>query len=183
MNIRRTKQICIFCGHRSGKKNIWVAFAKQLGDFIGKNGYTLIYGAGSRGMMGTVASAAKHSGATVHGIITEGLAETEPILPNIDNLIIVETLNERKEKLFENADVAVVLPGGIGTIDEFFDLWAKIQLGLEEKTLIIANINDYYSKLFSFIGDVVQEDFLSESSLSKIRVCNSLDELISELES
>ena len=102
MNTDETKRVCIFCGHRNGKKEVWVDFARNLGDFLGKNNYSLFYGGGSKGIMGSVALAAKKSGSRVHGIITEKLAETEPILKNIDDVTVVKTLSERKEKLVEN---------------------------------------------------------------------------------
>ena len=132
-------------------------------------------------MMGYVAMAAKKSGAMVHGIITEKLAETEPILTNIDEVTVVKTLSERKEKLIENCHAAIVLPGGIGTLDELFDLWAKIQLGVENKTLILVDVNNYFSKLLLFLRHVVEEEFLSEDQLSKTKVCQNLNEVIIEL--
>ena len=181
MNTEMNKKVCIFCGHRKGKKKIWSDFAKKLGDFLGKNGYTLFYGGGSKGIMGTVAMAAKKSGARVHGVITENLAATEPVLKNIDEITLVATLSERKQKLVEQCGLAIVLPGGIGTIDELFDLWAKIQLGIENKILILVDVNKYYSKLLSFLRGVVQEDFLSKEQFSNIRVCQSFNDLITEL--
>ena len=131
--------------------------------------------------MGSVALAAKKSGATVHGIITERLAETEPILNNIDKVTKVKTLSERKEKLIENCNAAIVLPGGIGTLDELFDLWAKIQLGVENKKLILVDVNSYYSRLLLFLRHVVDEEFLSEDQLSKAKICQNLSEVIIEL--
>ena len=181
MNTEATKRVCIFCGHRTGKKKVWVDFARNLGDFLGKNKYILVYGGGSKGIMGSVAQAAKKSGAVVNGIITEKLAETEPILKNIDKVTVVKTLSERKEKLVEKCCAVIVLPGGIGTLDELFDLWAKIQLGAEDKILIVVDINSYYSKLLLFLRHVVDEDFLSADQLSKTIICQNLDEVIIEL--
>ena len=181
MNTEATKRVCIFCGHRTGKKKVWVDFARNLGDFLGKNKYILVYGGGSKGIMGSVAQAAKKSGAVVNGIITEKLAETEPILKNIDKVTVVKTLSERKEKLVEKCCAVIVLPGGIGTLDELFDLWAKIQLGAEDKILIVVDINSYYSKLLLFLRHVVDEEFLSADQLSKTIICQNLDEVIIEL--
>ena len=181
MNTDETKRVCIFCGHRDGKKEVWVDFARNLGDFLGKNNYSLFYGGGSKGIMGSVALAAKKSGSRVHGVITEKLAETEPILKNIDEVTVVKTLSERKERLVENCHAAIVLPGGIGTLDELFDLWAKIQLGVENKILILVDVNSYYSKLLLFLSHAVEEEFLSEDQLSKTKVCQNLNEVIIEL--
>ena len=181
MNTDETKRVCIFCGHRNGKKEVWVDFARNLGDFLGKNNYSLFYGGGSKGIMGSVAQAAKKSGSRVHAIITEKLAETEPILKNIDKVTVVKTLSERKEKLMENCHAAIVLPGGIGTLDELFDLWAKIQLGVENKILILVDVNSYYSQLLLFLRHVVDEEFLSEDQLSKTKICQNLNEVIIEL--
>ena len=181
MNTEASKRVCIFCGHRTGKKRVWVDFASELGNFLGKNKYILFYGGGSKGIMGSVARAAKKSGARVHGVITEKLAEKEPILKNIDEVTVVKTLSERKEKLIENCHVAIVLPGGIGTLDELFDLWAKIQLGVEEKILILVDINSYYSKLLVFLRHIVDEEFLTEEQLSKTKICQNLNEVIIEL--
>ncbi len=181
MNTEATKRVCIFCGHRTGKKEVWVDFARNLGDFLGKNKYVVFYGGGSKGIMGSVALAAKKSGSRVQGIITEKLAETEPILKNIDEVTVVKTLSERKEKLVENCHAAIVLPGGIGTLDELFDLWAKIQLGVENKILILVDLNSYYSKLLLFLRHVVDEEFLSEEQLSKTKICQNLNGVITEL--
>ena len=181
MNTEVTRSVCVFCGHRGGKKKVWVDFAENLGKFLGERKYILFYGGGSKGIMGTVALAAKKSGARVHGIITEKLAETEPILKQIDEVTLVKTLSERKEKLIENCDVAIVLPGGIGTLDELFDLWAKIQLGVEDKILILVDVHSYYSKLLAFLKHVVDEEFLSEGQLSQTKICQNLDEVIIEL--
>ena len=181
MNTEGTKRVCIFCGHRTGKEKVWVDFASNLGNFLGKNKYKLFYGGGSKGIMGSVALAAKKSGAMVHGVITEKLVETELILKNIDEVTVVKTLSERKEKLIENCHVAIVLPGGIGTLDELFDLWAKIQLGVEEKILILVDINSYYSKLLVFLRHIVDEEFLTEEQLSKTKVCQNLNEVVNEL--
>ena len=181
MNTDETKSVCIFCGHRNGKKKVWVDFASNLGNFLGKNNYSLFYGGGSKGIMGSVAQAAKKSGSRIHGIITEKLAETEPILKNIDEVTVVKTLSERKEKLMENCHAAIVLPGGIGTLDELFDLWAKIQLGVENKILILVDVNGYYSQLLLFLRHVVDEEFLSEDQLLKTKICQNLNEVIIEL--
>ena len=181
MNTKETKRVCVFCGHRTGKKEVWVDFAKNLGDFLGKNKYSVFYGGGSKGIMGSVALAAKKSGARVHGIITEKLIETEPVLENIDKVTVVKTLSERKEKLIENCHAAIVLPGGIGTLDELFNLWAKIQLGVENKILILVDVNSYYSKLLLFLRHVVDEGFLSEDQLSKTKICKNLNQVIIEL--
>ena len=181
MNTEVTKRVCIFCGHRTGRKKVWVDFARRLGNFLGKNKYILFYGGGGKGIMGSVALAAKKSGARVYGVITEKLAEKEPILENIDGVTVVKSLSERKEKMIETCHAAIVLPGGIGTLDELFDLWAKTQLGVEEKILILVDINGYYSKLLEFLRHVVDEEFLSEDQLLKTKICQNLDEVIIEL--
>ncbi|MDA9719302.1 TIGR00730 family Rossman fold protein [Betaproteobacteria bacterium] len=181
MNTEVTKRVCIFCGHRTGRKKVWVDFARNLGNFLGKNKYILFYGGGGKGIMGSVALAAKKSGARVYGVITEKLAEKEPILENIDEVTVVKSLSERKEKMIETCHAAIVLPGGIGTLDELFDLWAKTQLGVEEKILILVDINGYYSKLLEFLRHVVDEEFLSEDQLLKTKICQNLDEVIIEL--
>ena len=181
MNTKATKRVCIFCGHRNGQKEVWVDFATNLGVFLGKNKYSVFYGGGSKGIMGSIALAAKKSGARVHGVITEKLVETEPVLKNIDKVTVVKTLSERKEKLIEKCHAAIVLPGGIGTLDELFDLWAKIQLGVENKILILVDVNGYYSKLLLFLRHVVDEGFLSEDQLSKTKICQNLNEVIIEL--
>ena len=100
----------------------------------------------------------------------------------LDQITIVDTLSERKEELVKYCDMVLILPGGIGTMDEFFDLWTKIQLGIENKPLIIANINNYYSMLLSFIEHIIKEDFFSKTQPSNIQICNDLQEIITELQ-
>ncbi len=173
--------ICIFCGSKQGVDRKWAIFANEIGKLIGEKKWSIVYGGGKCGMMGEVARSATKNGSEVIGVITEDLARIEPTMNNIGKLIKVNTLAQRKANMCSLSDVFLVLPGGVGTMDELFEVWTFNQLGIHDKTVILANLSHYFDSLLFFIEDMVEKGFLSENYKKKIKVCSSIEEIFKEL--
>ena len=181
MKTNSCKRVCIFCGSKLGNSKVWTNSAKKLGCFLGMKSVTIIFGGGRWGIMGTIATSAKINGSKVTGVITKKLIEMENVIDDLDNLIVVDTMAERKAKLVELADILLVLPGGIGTVDELFDFWTKVQLGIDKKPILIWNINGHYNKLLEFVTVMTKEGFVSLGSSNNLVVVEKFDDLVFEL--
>ena len=145
------KNICVFCGAKSGNNPQWIEQASQLGLGIAQRGWRLIYGGAKSGLMGTTATASLQSGGDILGIMPEGLRTEQALDSNQIELRIVKNLRERKEIMMREADAFVIIPGGIGTLDELFEVWTARQLDLLNKPIVIANWDGYYNHLIAFI--------------------------------
>ncbi len=155
--------VTVYCGASIGNKKEYAHAATQLGKWIASNCHTLVYGAGSYGLMGTVADAVLDNGGEVIGVIPEFLKETESAHEGLNEIIMVDTMTERKLKMFELGDLFIALPGGIGTLEEIAEVtsWAKI--GKNNSPCIYLNIAGYYDNLKKFFDDMVLSEFLSQS--------------------
>lgn len=180
-----TKQItsvCVYCGSRSGKIQDYADAAKSLGKWIGTTNRTLVYGAGSIGLMGIVADAALQHNADVIGIIPGHLDAVEITQQGMTETIITQTMHERKNLMFEKSDAFIVLPGGFGSMDEFFEMLTWAQLRLHCKPIYILNINDYWSPLIDLMDHMIAEGFADESNKNLFTVFNTLSDLTAALE-
>ncbi|TXC81857.1 TIGR00730 family Rossman fold protein [Metabacillus litoralis] len=164
------KRISVFCGSSTGASPLYSESAKQLGTQLAKEGLTLVYGGSKVGIMGVVANAALQAGGEVIGVIPKMLMEREIAHTGISELIVVNTMHERKAKMEELSDGFVVLPGGPGTMEEFFEVYTWAQLGEHRKPIGILNSNHYYDKLLTFFDHMVQEQFLKSEYQSMMIV-------------
>ncbi|WP_226671371.1 TIGR00730 family Rossman fold protein [Metabacillus litoralis] len=164
------KRISVFCGSSTGASPLYAESAKRLGTQIAKEGLTLVYGGSKVGIMGVVANAALDAGGEVIGVIPKMLMEREIAHTEISELIVVNTMHERKAKMEELSDGFVVLPGGPGTMEEFFEVYTWAQLGEHKKPIGILNSNHYYDKLLTFFDHMIQEQFLKPEYHSMIIV-------------
>jgi uncharacterized protein (TIGR00730 family) len=155
--------LCVYCGSREGGDPAYAAAARQVGTLIGRRGWQLVYGGGRAGLMGLVADAALAAGAPVIGVIPASLMERELGHAGLTELHVVETMHERKTLMAERADAFVALPGGIGTFEELFEVWTWRQLGYHDKPLGLLNVAGYYDALLAFIGQVVDQGFVTPS--------------------
>jgi uncharacterized protein (TIGR00730 family) len=162
------KAIAVFCGSSKGASQLYEEGAVKLGKELAKRNITLIYGGASVGIMGTVADTVLEHGGKVIGVIPKLLKEREIYHQNLTELIIVETMHERKTKIHDLADGFIALPGGPGTMDEFFESFTWSQLGIHQKPCGIFNINGYYDLLISFFQLMNEQEFLQEQYLSKL---------------
>jgi len=177
------KSICVFAGSAQGSKDSYSRSAKDLGLEIAKRNFLMVYGGGSKGLMGIVADAVLEGGSSVTGIITEKLHDVEVGHENLTSLEVVSTMHERKARMAELSDAIISLPGGVGTWEEFFEALAWNQLGIYSKPIILYNVEGYYSKLFEFTEYSVQEGFLPHTTHEELFISESLEEIFEFIES
>ncbi len=173
--------ICVYCGSRPGNSPEFTAVATQVGTWIGAHGGQLVYGGGRNGLMGTVADATLAAGGRVIGVIPKALVDKEHAHRGCTELHVVETMHERKRLMAEHADAFVALPGGIGTLEEFFEVWTWRQLGYHDKPVGLLNMNGYYDSLLAFLGSSVNQGFMSEGLMPLISVDTQAEPLLESL--
>ena len=177
------KSICVFAGSAKGVRESYSNNAKDLGLEIANKGFSMVYGGGSKGLMGIVADAALEGGALVTGVITERLHDVEVAHKNLTSLEIVPSMHDRKARMAELSDAIISLPGGVGTWEEFFEALAWNQLGIYSKPIILFDVDGYYSKLFEFTQFSVEEGFLPETTQKELFISDSLDEIFNFINS
>jgi uncharacterized protein (TIGR00730 family) len=176
------KNICVFCASRTGDNLNTIAKAGDLGRAIAESQYGLVFGGGKLGLMGTVASAALEANGKVIGIIPKGLTAREPVQQELSELFVVTDIIERKRMMMDRSDAFVVLPGGLGTLDELFEVWTGKQVGAHNKPIIIANWDGYYHKLLDFLKISDEHGYLNGDHFSHINVADSVEDIIRLLE-
>ena len=174
--------ICIFAGSSVGNRKIYTETAKDLATSIIDHGYKIVFGGGNVGLMGILADAALDAGGHITGIITEQLNGIEVGHKGLSELVIVETMHDRKKEMAERSDAVVCLPGGVGTWEEFFESLTWNQLGLQSKPIILLNLDDYYTLLSQFVEHSVAEGFLPRSTANELVFVNSIAEAIEQLQ-
>ncbi|MGR3511693.1 MAG: LOG family protein [Paracoccaceae bacterium] len=174
--------LCVYCGSRPGAAPAYMATAHALGAAIAERGWRLVYGAGDVGLMGAVAEAAINGGADTLGVIPTHLLSREAPEGRETQRIITETMHERKKVMFMNADAVAVLPGGAGSLEEFFEVLTWAQLGLHVKPIYLVNTEGYWSPLIHLIEHVVDEGFADPSLKAFITTVDSVDALLTDLD-
>ena len=174
--------ICIFAGSSVGNRKIYTETAKDLAASIIDHGYKIVFGGGSNGLMGILADSALDAGGHITGIITEQLNGIEVGHKGLSELVIVETMHDRKKEMAERSDAVVCLPGGVGTWEEFFESLTWNQLGLQSKPIILLNLDGYYTLLSEFVEHSVAEGFLPRSTANELIFVNSIAEAIEQLQ-
>ena len=159
--------LCVYCGARPGAKPEYLAAARALGELIAERGWRLVYGAGDVGIMGAVAEAAHAGGADALGVIPTHLVNREAPRGAFGDRIVTETMHERKKVMFMNADAVTVLPGGAGSLDEFFEVLTWAQLGLHRKPIFLVDVQGYWQPLNTLIQHVISEGF-ADATLTEI---------------
>ena len=175
------KKICIFCGSSMGFDPIYKEKAAELGQVLAENGCELLYGGGSVGLMKIVADVMMKRHRKVIGTITQHLLDMRVGHPEIDELIVVETMAERKKILEDMADGFIALPGGIGTMDEFFEAYVLSQLRVFDKPVALFNVNGYYDGLVSFINHIAEEGFMRKEHANNLIVSDDPKELLEKM--
>ena len=176
------KKICIFCGSSMGFDPIYKEKAAELGLVLADHGCELLYGGGSVGLMKIVADVMMERHCKVTGTITQHLLDMRVGHPEIDELIVVETMAERKKILEDMADGFIALPGGIGTMDEFFEAYVLSQLRVFDKPVALYNVNGYYDGLVDFIGHMAKEGFMRKEHADNLIVSNDAKDLLAKME-
>lgn len=173
--------LCIYCGSRAGNDAAFAKVARQVGQWIGKKGGQLVYGGGHTGLMGVIADATLTAGGRVVGVIPKALVEKEWAHRGCTELLIVDSMHERKRIMAERADAFLALPGGIGTLEEFFEVWTWRQLGYHDKPVGLLNQSGYYDHLLAFLAAAVKDGFMNDDLMTLIRSGSDAVPLIEEL--
>lgn len=173
--------LAVFCGSKSGNDPLYCEHAQKLGTILAKKSITLIYGGGNKGIMGTVANAVLEENGKVIGIMPKILSGLEHCHQDLTQLIEVEDMHSRKRMLYEKCDAALILPGGYGTMDEFFEMLTWNQLNIHHKKIFILNTADYFSSLIDFIKKMESENFLYQKVIDQMIVISTPDQLITLL--
>jgi uncharacterized protein (TIGR00730 family) len=175
------KSLCVFCGSSAGRDEAYVETARQLGRLLAERGITLVYGGGAIGLMGACAEACLAAGGKVVGIIPEHLMRMEVGSLDLTELHVVKTMHERKAMMAELSDGFIVLPGGVGTMEEFFEVWTWGQLGIHRKPFGVLNVKGYYDALFSFIATMVEQGFLKVQQAAMTQLSEDPEQLLEAL--
>ena len=176
-----TFSLCVYCGSRPGAHPAFIDTARAVGQWIGSRGGQLVYGGGRNGLMGIVAEATLEAGGRVVGIIPKALVEKEWAHHGCTELHVVDTMHERKRMMAERADAFVALPGGIGTFEEFFEVWTWRQLGYHDKPVGLLNVAGYYDGLETFLRTGVEQQFMNSWQMELIRIGRDPATLLPEL--
>ena len=174
---RMHRSACVFCGARAGVDPLFVRDARAVGEMLARNGWRLVYGAGDVGLMGEVARAAIAEGGATMGVIPAHLIKAEQGRADLDRFVVTETMHERKKVMFANSDAIIVLPGGAGSLDEFFEVLTWRQLGLHAKPIFILNSAGYWSPLVGLLDHVIAQGFAEASLRDYIQVVEDLSAL------
>ncbi len=175
------KRITVFCGSNSGTEKIFEEQAAQLGATLARRDITLVYGGARVGLMGAVANSVLENKGRVIGVIPTFLNKIEIVHENLTELIRVETMHQRKSKMNELSDGIITLPGGFGTLEEFFEMLTWAQLGLHKKPVALLNINGFYDELLSLIRAMVNKGFLKQPNLEMLIVSDNIDQLLNKM--
>jgi len=175
------RSVCVFCGARPGADPAHLHSARATGAMIAAQGWRLVYGAGDVGLMGEVARAATAAGAQTMGVIPTHLMRAEQGRLDLSTLVITQTMHERKKVMFMNADAVVLLPGGAGSLDEFFEVLTWAQIGLHAKPILILNADGYWNPLIALLDHVVDQGFAAASILGLYTVVPDVASLSSAL--
>ncbi len=175
------RSICVYCGSSPGRDDIYLASGRKLGRAIAENGLRLVYGGGTRGIMGAVAAGASEAGGKVMGIIPRFLMNkeaTETALQRLDELVVTDNMHQRKHRMFEESDAFVALPGGIGTVEEIVEIMTWGQLGHHKKPMVFANVAGFWSPMIALLDHMRAEGFVHTGHLVKPLVIDSVDDVV-----
>jgi uncharacterized protein (TIGR00730 family) len=173
--------ICVFCGSSFGTDPAFRAAAHAIGTGIAELGAHMVFGGGSPGLMGETARAAREAGTGVVGILPDFLRAVEPPLTEGETTEIVSDLFVRKQQMIARSDAFVVLPGGLGTYDEFFEVLTAAQLGVHAKPIVLVNVNGYFNQLDALVRDTVRMGFAGETALGLYHTADSAQAALSFL--
>lgn len=155
--------ICLFCGSRPGRDPQLAEIARQTGAMLARENWRLVYGAGDVGLMGEAARATQGAGGQTLGVIPQHLMRREAARHDLSTLIVTETMHERKKVMFTNSDAAIVLPGGAGTLDEFFEVLTWAQIGLHTKPVVLLDAGGFWQPLLALIDHIIDQGFAERS--------------------
>ncbi len=170
--------LCVFCGARFGNDPEARQLAADLGELLAREKITLVYGGGGVGLMGVLANAALQAGGKAVGVIPRFLLEREAGHPALSETVVVETMHERKLEMFDRSDAFIILPGGIGTLEEFFEVLSWRTLNLHAKSIVIVDTNGYWQPLSQLLHKVVEGGFAERSHLAHVAFVSDIEQVL-----
>ena len=170
--------IGVFCASSRTLDRRWLELARDIGAAIAARGHTLVSGGGCVGMMGTVAVGARSGGAHTLGVIPQSLVDLEVADRDADELVVTDGMAARKIVMLERADAFLVLPGGLGTLDELFEVWTTATLGLHAKPIVLLDVDGFYEGLIAWLVGVAAQGFVRPESLAMVQVVRTVDEAL-----
>ena len=173
--------LCVYLGSRPSNNPLFTQVAQEVGQWIGRHGGQLVYGGGCSGLMGIVAQATQAAGGRVVGIIPQALVDKELANHACDELHIVQTMHERKAQMAERSDAFIALPGGIGTLEELFEVWTWRQLGYHNKPIGLLNTDNYYRSMLDFLAHSVGSDLMGAWQMDLVQVHDQAPALLAAL--
>lgn len=174
-------RIAVYCGSGLGNNPIYAEQATELGTVLAQNGHSVVYGGSKMGLMGKVADATLAAGGDVIGVMPTHLQKQESVHVSLTEIHFVESMHVRKAKMVELADAFIALPGGGGTLDEYFEVFTWAQIGLHAKPVILFNVNGFYDALLQHFTRMLEEGFIRAEQKSLIRIATTADEVLSIL--
>jgi uncharacterized protein (TIGR00730 family) len=176
-------RVCVFCGSSPGRNPAYVAVAAELGKLLAERRIGVVYGGASLGLMGVLADAAQAAGGQVIGVIPRALVEWEVAHTGLADLRVVASMHERKALMAELCDGFIALPGGIGTLEELFEVWTWAQLGSHSKPCALLNVHGFYDRLLGFLDFVVGEAFMKPMHRNMLLVGETPEALLERMQS
>ncbi|WP_203293052.1 LOG family protein [Luteirhabdus pelagi] len=180
--MKKIEKICVFCGSSDGNDEAITKAAQELGEKLAERNITLVYGAAKIGVMGTVAEAVLNAKGNVIGIIPNFLKKKEVVHLGLTKLITTDNMHERKLKMQEESDGFIALPGGMGTLEELFEIITWLQLGLHQKPIALLNVNGFYDSLLQLLENMVRKGFLSMDNYNLLLVDTTVDGLLQKMD-
>jgi uncharacterized protein (TIGR00730 family) len=177
------RAVCVFCGANSGDDPAFTTAAQSLGAAVAKSGRALVYGGAKVGLMGAVADAALAAGGQVIGVIPQALVDREVAHPGLSELHVVAGMHERKMLMAALADGFIAMPGGLGTLEELFEVWTWAQLGLHEKPLGLFGTARFFGPLLAYLDSLVEHRFVRREHRDMVAVEEDPNALLARLES
>ena len=175
------KTVCVYCGSGPGTNPQFVEAAKAFGKALAENGIRLVYGGGSLGLMGAVATSVLDHGGTVTGIIPDFLTLRENALTRVQEMIVTPDMHERKRLMFERSDAFVALPGGVGTLEELVEQLTWKQLGRHEKPVLLANVDNFWEPLFALLAHMRATQFIRSGLSVDILKAERVEDILPRL--
>lgn len=177
----KMNKVAVFCGSRQGINPLYIQVAEELGKVLAANQLELVYGGSSIGLMGAVANAVLQSGGKVLGIIPTFLSDREISHQHVTELKVVHSMHERKALIYDSSDAFIIMPGGIGTLDEFFEIFTWHAIGQHSKPIGILNVHHYYDPLLKLLDHMVEQEFLSKATKDALYAEENPEKLIHAL--
>lgn len=175
--------ICVFCASSRTLDQRWLDLATATGEEIARRGHTLVSGGGCVGMMGAVADGARSEGGHTVGVIPQVLVDREIADTNSDELVITDGMFDRKATMIEKSDAFLTLPGGLGTLDELFEVWTVAMLGMHRKPVVLVDADGFYTGLVHWLAGLAENSFARPAALDLLIVAKSVPEALSKIES